>query len=1550
MTRPLRILLLEDDSNDATLILLELKRGGVTHEVQCVSNWEAFLAALAEFKPELVLSDHSLPGFTGIEAMTVARQQLPDLPFILVTGALGEEVAVETIKKGATDYILKHQLFHLVPAILRAVREGEQRAQRRQAEELLKSQHQQLAVQNEALRQVHGQLEAAHKRYAHLYDTAPVGYTSLSQQGIIHEINVTAAEMLGHDRQTLIGTPFGRFVLEQQKFASHLRQCIHTDQRVRTELTLITRDRRPVSVELLSVRKQEADQEHPFYQTTITDVTERKQAEQILRESEERFRQLAENIHEVFWLTDPAKREMIYISPGYEQIWGRTCQSLYSSPQDWIEAVHPDDLERVSQAVREKQHSGKYNEEYRIVRPDGSERWIQDRAFPIRNEAGEVYRIAGIAEDITSRKQVEQALRRAEANYRSIFENAIEGIFQTTPEGRYLSANPALAHTLGYASPEALLSSISDIGREMCVDPRTRVELKRRLEAEGAVRGFENQIYRKDGSKIWISVNARVVRDAQGRVLYYEGTSQDITRRKMAEAQIAILAHAVESTTEALCITDLQDRFVFVNRAFQQTYGYSEGEILGKTPSILFSNNNAPSLLAEILEQTRLGGWRGEVLDRKKDGTEFPIFLSTSKIKDRSGQVLGLMGVAQDITARKQAEKQIRLLADAMQSAHELICITDHENRFTFANHAFFKAYGYTEEEVLGRTPAMLYSTKQPPGLCDEIYRQTLEHGWTGELLNCRKDGSEFPISLSTSQIKDSQGRILGLVGVARDISERKRAEKQKAAFSFLGYRLSAVNSPEQAARIILGVASELFGWDAGYVHLYSPIEDKIVPILTVDLVNGERTPIPPTNFTLDPSPLMRSVMKEGARLTDREETAEQLVPFGDLSRPSASMMYVPIHSSAAVIGLLSIQSYTPQAYSKDDLMLLQALADYCGDALHRIKVADALQEAEAKYRSIFESATEGIFRTTPEGRYLGANPALAHMFGYRSSEELLSNVTDIERQTYVVPGRRSELKRLLETEGSVAGFEAERYRKDGTRFWMTINGHVIRGADGEVLYYEGTNQDITERKRAESVLRESEEKFRTLFESAPIGIALHDRAGKFVLTNAAYQSMLGYSGDELRKLGVKRITYPNDITKGQELFEELCSGKRDNYYREKRYVHKGGHLVWAQSFASAFRNQRGELLYIISMVEDITERRKVTEALRQSERKLRLIAENTSDVIFAFDMERRPVYINAAIKELTGYSFSDIQEKRFINWIHPDDQERMLLHWAELYQGKSYSEVEFRLVTKTGQVKWCSSSWGPLLDEHGTQIGVQGRERDITERKQLEREVLESTTNERRRIGHELHDGLGQYLAGIAFRAKALEQTLSNESLAHAREAKELATLISNAIGQTRSLARGLDPVEVETIGLPAALQNLAAETRKFFAVNCLFSCSDSEMRVDPQTSLALYRIVQEAIHNAITHGDATRITVELMINPAQLILHVLDNGNGFVLKPANPDGMGLRVMHYRARAIGALLNITSKLKEGTEIAISVPVRKEWMRPKEASLEQVVDSERVKQ
>ena len=208
------------------------------------------------------------------------------------------------------------------------------------------------------------------------------------------------------------------------------------------------------------------------------DITNRKQADEALRESEERFRELAENIREVFWISSPDKLRLIYVSPTYEAVWGRTCQSLYADPLSWIEAIHPEDRARIFAGAHERQATGEYDVEYRILRPDGTQRWVHDRAFPIRNAQGEVVRIAGVAADITAHRQAVEEVGRLAA-FPQMNPNPV---LELTAEGAVIYCNAAataLAGELGFARPgEMLPPGTADIVRECLATHRSRIRLE----------------------------------------------------------------------------------------------------------------------------------------------------------------------------------------------------------------------------------------------------------------------------------------------------------------------------------------------------------------------------------------------------------------------------------------------------------------------------------------------------------------------------------------------------------------------------------------------------------------------------------------------------------------------------------------------------------------------------------------------------------------------------------------------------------------------------------------------------------------------------------------------------------------------------------------------------------------------------------------------------------------------------------------------------------------------------------------------------------------
>lgn len=264
-------------------------------------------------------------------------------------------------------------------------------------------------------------------------------------------------------------------------------------------------------------------------------ITARKQAEMALRESEAKLRLLAENIQDVFWISTPVIDRITYVSPAYEKVWGRTCESLYQHPLSFVEAVHPEDQGRVL-ATLQDHVQGSWNIEYRIIRPDGAMRWILDRGFPIRDERGELVLMCGVAKDITERKQTELALREKEEQFRETFYRAGVGKAQADPwTGRFLRVNPAFCKFLGYTEEELLQKTFFEI--TLPEERKAEGELYPRLR-RGEIPTYtrEKRYVRKDGVLVWGHLSVTMLFNRNGRANLVTAVIQDITEsRQMKE-------------------------------------------------------------------------------------------------------------------------------------------------------------------------------------------------------------------------------------------------------------------------------------------------------------------------------------------------------------------------------------------------------------------------------------------------------------------------------------------------------------------------------------------------------------------------------------------------------------------------------------------------------------------------------------------------------------------------------------------------------------------------------------------------------------------------------------------------------------------------------------------------------------------------------------------------------------------------------------------------------------------------------------------------------
>ncbi len=319
-------------------------------------------------------------------------------------------------------------------------------------------------------------------------------------------------------------------------------------------------------------------------------------------------------------------------------------------------------------------------------------------------------------------------------------------------------------------------------------------------------------------------------------------------------------------------------------------------------------------------------------------------------------------------------------------------------------------------------------------------------------------------------------------------------------------------------------------------------------------------------------------------------------------------------------------------------------------------------------------------------------------------------------------------------------------------------------------------------------------------------------------------------------------------------------------------------------------------------------------------------IVESSEDAIFVRTLAGTIITWNAGAERMFGYSAQEAVGQSVSMLIPADRAEEVNKINANIKRGERMAHYETVRLRKDGSQICVSLTNSPMRDAAGRVTGLSTIARDITKRKQLELEILEINETLQRRVGQDLHDGLNQELRGIACLSHALEQTLLEKGLPEAQAATRITDLLQRAIAQARDLARGLAPLRLEADGLMAALTELAASTRSIYGIPCSFVCSRSVLVSNRSTAIHLYRIAQEAVHNAVKHAKPKLITIELTKADACLKLTVRDDGNGLPANLMKRTGMGLKIMDYRASTIGGLLKLERVAEGGTVVSCVLP------------------------
>jgi len=532
-------------------------------------------------------------------------------------------------------------------------------------------------------------------------------------------------------------------------------------------------------------------QNAPAILGTVLDITERKDMEIALRASEKKYRELVENANSIILRMDVTGKiiffnEFAHRFFGYreEEILGENVVGTIVPPYESTGR----DLHTMIQDIglNPKCYANNINEN--ILR-NGKRVWIAWTNKPVYDKTGKVTEVLCIGNDITKRKKAEDLLRQAEEKYRNIFENSVMGIFQTTPEGRYLKANSELAWMLGYESPDEMIAIVTDIGQQQYVHPEDRIRLKELYKCLDVVHRFETEMYRKDGARMWISLNGRAVKGEDDNTLYYEGTIEDITKRKQAEAALRESESKFRDFTEkslaGVYLLHGDGAVKYVNARCAEIFKYKIEEVIDilNVKDVIFSEDWP--IVKESMRKRMSGElpshhYEFRIVTKNKDMRYVEAYSSITMYEGKPA----VLGTILDITERKRAEGALKENERRYRELVNLLPLTvaefNKDGYATLINHYGMEKYGITQEDIdrglKGFQGVIPEEQERAKAISERALKGERLEG--GEFKAVKKDGSTFPVLTYYCPITRN-GDHQGYLAITIDITERKQLEEQ---------------------------------------------------------------------------------------------------------------------------------------------------------------------------------------------------------------------------------------------------------------------------------------------------------------------------------------------------------------------------------------------------------------------------------------------------------------------------------------------------------------------------------------------------------------------------------------------------------------------------------------------------------------------------------------------------------------------------------------------------------------------------------------------------
>jgi PAS domain S-box-containing protein len=886
-------------------------------------------------------------------------------------------------------------------------------------------------------------------------------------------------------------------------------------------------------------------------------------------------------------------------------------------------------------------------------------------------------------------------------------------------------------------------------------------------------------------------------------------------------------------------------------------------------------------------------------------------------LRDETGRLKGGVAVFRDITAAKRTDEALRESQERYRllvtKANDIIYRTDAMGRFTFVNPVAMRIMKYSEQELLERRFVDLIHPDHQQAAERFYGRQFIRRQPSTyyEFLALTKDGSEIWIGQNV-QVLLEHDKVVGFQAVARDITERRRVQAALSA-SEERFRTLVSNLPGAVYRCACDP-----DWTMEF--LSDPIEHLCGYPASDFLANRVRS--------------YASVIHPNDK-----QMIERVVLDAVAQRRPYAIEYRLLHRDGDIRW---VHEKGQGVFAADGRVLWLDGAIF--DITEHMRAEEALSESEGRLRSIVQSTSDAIILMDTEGNVAFWNNGAEKMFGY-TTEEMLG-----QSMTRIIPERFREAHQRGVERVAAAGrltvqanmFELVGLRKDGTEFPLEFS--LAAWTTKSKLFITGIIRDISERTRAESALRESEERFRAIMDNSPALIFIKDMEGRYLQIS--------------RRCETKFHLFNNDVIgkTDDELFpSEQAAPFRANdrkvletgipmEFEETALYDDGPHTNLVVKFP--LFNAQGRYYALCGIATDITDRKRADEERQQLAKDRLLLLESTGEGIYGIDRQGRCTFVNTAAARMLGYMLDEVLGKDMHELIHHSFPDRIAYpcercHIYGTFTSGSGCQVDDEVFwRKDGTAFPVEYSSFPVREQEQI-IGAVVIFLDITQRKQAEAQLKSSHTQlrnltarlesvreeERILIAREIHDELGQSLTGVKLELSLLRDQLPEARPALTNRLASISTLIDTTIQSVRRIATELRPIVLDQLGLIPAIEWQAHEFQSRTGIQCTLDIYLRSVTLSQAESTAMFRIFQEILTNVARHAQATAVKINLQEQAGGLVLEVRDNGRGVTdAELSNPTSLGLVGMRERALLLGGEIFIMGSPGKGTSVRARIP------------------------